>query len=73
MEKGLLLWIISGFFVLNEFSYLAQDQYLSRPRKILAGVILIIFSPAFLLQYCATSLLDLILPEGWNDDENFRY
>ena len=60
-----LIWIS---ICLNYIKPLSQ---LSFWYQLLVFIILVIAAPALFLAEIVDALLDLIMPPGWNDDDNF--
>ena len=69
MGTKLILWLILEISVFSQFFKIVQEQDINIGRKFLAGVIIILGAPAFFVYSALAGLLDLILPEGWDDDE----
>lgn len=71
-----LIWIIIALWGLIAFSLLQQYADvcgdLSNSQLMIVCLIFIVGAPAFAIVNLLTALLDIILPEGWdNDDDDF--
>lgn len=64
------LWgILSIMMFMNTAPY-CKD--LKNSDKIIVCCIFIIGGPAFAISYILQALLDTILPEGWDDEDDFK-
>lgn len=69
MEIGhALLWIICGGTLIIQYFDIVKEM--SFGRWVLMCAIFLSFGPFFLLINVLESLLDLIMPEGWNDNND---
>lgn len=67
MLLGLIFWLVfSSICILQYFDYVKD---LDNTNKILVISVFMIFGPAIIMSNLAEELLDLFLPEGWDDDD----
>ena len=64
---GIILWAILS--LLTMIQYAPYCKGLSTTDSIIVGIIFIVGGPIFALNTILTVLLSLILPEGWDDDD----
>lgn len=64
------LWIISGCTLIIQYFDIAND--LGLPKWMIVCSIFLAFGPCFLLVNILESILDLIMPEGWNDNDDIE-
>ena len=65
-----ILWSVCSLLVMIQYAPMCVNM----PTKdwLLAGIIFIIGGPIFIIADILESLLNYILPEGWNDDDDFK-
>lgn len=64
------LWIISGCTLIIQYFDIANDLGLAK--WMIVCFIFLAFGPCFLLVNILESILDLIMPEGWNDNDDIE-
>lgn len=65
-----VLWFICAAMVSIQF--IPHCQEISKSRQIVIFVICLFGGPIFALNNILTELLNTILPEGWDDDDDFK-
>lgn len=66
----MVLWSVCSLLVMIQYAPYCKDM--PRADFILAGIIFIIGGPFFAIVNVLEGLLDIIMPEGWDDDSGFR-
>lgn len=66
-----ILWgIMAAFLLIQNAEFCVELNIID---KIIVGVILVLGAPILILASVLQSILNLFLPEGWdNDDDNFK-
>ena len=67
-----ILWGVITLLVTTQAAMNLAQLDASKESKISALVIFIIFAPIFCAYTALENLLDMILPPGWEDDDNER-
>lgn len=65
-----ILWFICSAMCLIQF--LPACKQISKLDSVIVFFICLIGGPIFALNNILTELLNLILPEGWDDDDDFK-
>ena len=68
MLLGLIFWFVFSSICFVEYFHIIKE--LDDGEKVLVIVLLLIFGPAIVMSNLAEEMLDLILPEGWDDNDN---
>lgn len=66
----MVLWSVCSLLVMIQYAPYCKDM--PRADFMLAGIIFIIGGPFFAIVNVLEGLLDIIMPEGWDDDSGFR-
>ena len=70
----LICWIIMICFVLVEYAEDIAEADIPAANKILVGIILIIGAPIMCFYSIIDDVLNILLPEGWDDnDDNDKF
>lgn len=69
----IVAWVIMILLTLTQYADIIINQEVSHPKKILAGLVLIIGAPVFCAYTALSGLLDYLLPEGWDDDNDNEF
>ncbi len=67
---AIILWMTLS--IVSSLDYIPQTKNLRGVDKIIFFLIFAIGGPVFGINQILTTLLDCILPEGWNDDDDFN-
>ena len=67
-----ILWGVITLLVTTQTAMNLAQLDASKESKIFALIIFIIFAPIFCACTALGNLLDMILPPGWEDDDNER-
>lgn len=67
-----ILWSICSLLLMVQYAPMCNKEVMSKLDILIAGTIFIIGGPFFAIGNILTAILDLILPEGWDDDRDFR-
>lgn len=65
-----IFWLIMVLLTLTQFAGSVADSKAPAANKRIAGIIFIIGAPIFCAYTALSGLLDLLLPEGWEDDDD---
>ena len=69
MLLALILWLImASAMIISYFEVLKEMP--NDDRKIMALILFLIFGPIMLANSVICALLDVLLPEGWDDDND---
>lgn len=69
----LILWSIMALLTMTQYVDAVAEQDVSAADKVILGLIFIIGAPVFCAYAALSGLLDYILPDGWDDDEDFKH
>lgn len=67
----LILWLMFSTLAIIEYASFCKDLKVSE--QIIVSIIFLIGGPIFAAANILETILDCILPEGWNDDDNDRF
>lgn len=71
MLLGLIFWLVFSSICIVEYFHIIKE--LDDGEKVLVIALLLFFGPAIVMSNLAEEMLNLILPEGWDDDHISRY
>lgn len=71
MIIGFILWLVLASLVVFEYRTEIQN-ILDNSKKIIVLVIFLIGGPFFAIVNILTYVLDIFMPEGWNDDDDIE-
>jgi hypothetical protein len=69
MVAAIILWAIFALITAMEYAPYCKDLSFGKQMVVL---IICLAGPIFALNNILSSLLDMILPEGWNDDDDSK-
>lgn len=72
MEACLIIILWSAITLFLIIQYTPALKEVPTKDQVIAAFIFIIGGPIFIIANILESLLDYILPEGWNDDDDFK-
>lgn len=67
----LILWLMLSTLAIIEYAPFCKDLKVSE--QIIVSIIFLIGGPIFAAANILETILDCILPEGWNDDDNDHF
>ena len=65
-----ILWAVCSLLVMVQYAPFCVGM--PRTDLLIVGTIFIIGGPFFAIGNILTAILDLMMPEGWDDDRDFR-
>lgn len=67
---AIILWLILASTMIISYFDVLRELPNDDGRKVAALIIFIIFGPIMATNSVACAMLDLILPDGWSDDDD---
>ena len=67
---AIILWFVVS--TISMMDYMPYVENLSKADKVTFFLIFLIGGPVFAINQILVTLLDCILPEGWDDDDDFN-
>lgn len=65
-----ILWCVFALLVMIEYAPVCKD--LKKSDQFIVAMIFMIGGPFFAIANILEAILDMILPEGWDDDNDFK-
>lgn len=69
----IIAWVIMVLLTLTQYEEDVRLAQAPQINKILAGILFIIGAPIFCAYTAISGLLDILLPEGWDDDDDDEF
>ena len=66
----IFLWMLSSLALISQFTPICIN--LSNEKKVIVGIIIIIGGPIIIASNLLILILDQILPEGWDEFDDFN-